>query len=158
MAKFVPSQHVETLEYDFTQYGGSEGVIPEPTTGKVNGFFKATKDMVKEVNALRGVIEDVEVENMSDEDMIARMAKIDEAEEASSEFQKRTIENLAILCGAERQYNADHEERGLPEYNVVGGSPSFQDFEKLPFRVLQAFSQWLMNEIRPKRTTPGTKR
>lgn len=152
MAKFVPSQHVERLEYDFTEYGGGEGVITEPSTGKVNGFFKDMKSMMKEVSALSQVAKDLEVEDMSDEQMIEKMSKVDEAEAQGSEFQRRSIENIAVLCGAERVEQEDGS------FVVVGGSPNMEDLEKLPYRVLQAFSTWLMGEIRPKRTTPASKR
>lgn len=149
MAKFIPSQHVESLEYDFTEYGGSEGKIPEPSTGRVNGFFADTKAMMKEVQALSHLTKDLEVEDMTDEQMMERMSKVEEAEAGASEFQKRTIGNLAVLCGGEYDEATD---------SVIGGSPSVEDFEKLPYRVLQAFSQWLMSEIRPKKAAPAGKR
>lgn len=147
MAKFVPSDHVERLEYDFTEYGGPEGVIMEPTTGRVNGFFSDMKAMMNQVKDLQAVAKDFDIEEMSDEQMIEKMSQVDEAEAKASVFQKQTIENLAVLCGAERQEDG----------SVVGGAPSVDDLNLLPYRVLQAFSQWLMGEIRPKATTPGSR-
>lgn len=147
MAKFVPSQHVDRLEYDFTDYGGTEGVIPEPSTGKVNTFFTSMKAMMKEVGELQKLAQGLDIEeemDLTDEETIAKMTQVEEATEGASKFQLLTIENLAILCGAERD-----EETGV----VTGGSPSVEEFQKLPYRVLQAFSQWLMGEIRPKATT-----
>lgn len=160
MAKFVPSQYVEKLEYDFTDYGGSEGVIPEPSTGRVNQFFKHMKNMAKDVNQLRGAADEIgddEIENMSDEAMIERLKKVEEVEVAGSEFQQRTIQNLAFLCGGEFIETLD-DDNNVIEIRVDGGSPSTVEFDKLPFRVLQAFSTWLMGEIRPKATTRATKR
>lgn len=147
MAKFVPSDHVERLEYDFTEYGGGEGVIKEPSTGKVNGFFADMKAMMKQVKELQAVAKDLDIEDMSDEQMIEKMSQVEEAEAKGSEFQQQTIENIAVLCGAERQEDG----------SIVGGAPSVEDLQKLPYRVLQAFSQWLMGEIRPKATTPGSR-
>ena len=148
MAKFVPSEHVERLEYDFTEYGGSTGVIPEPSTGRVNGFFRDMKSMMREVSALQSLVKDLDVEEMSEEDMVAKMSQVEEAEAVGSEFQQRSMENLAILCGATRNDDG----------TIEGGTPGVAEFELLPYRVLQAFSTWLMGEIRPKKETPGTKR
>jgi hypothetical protein len=156
MAKFVPSDHVEALEFDFTEYGGREGRITEPTTGSVNKFFKNMKNMVKEVNALQrevGIDADTdEIKEMTDEEVAAQVAAMDESEAKIGKFQVRTIENIAELCGAVREVDEDGNER------VVGGSPSVDDLTLLPYRVLQAFSTWLMGEIKPKKTTPGSKR
>lgn len=153
MGKFKPSEHVDRLEYDFTDYGGKEGVIPEPSTGRVNTFFASMKAMMKDVQALQATAKDLEadidIEDMTDEAMIEKMSKVDEAETGAVEFQQRSIENLAILCGGNR-----NEETGV----VEGGSPDMDEFAKLPYRVLQAFSSWLMGEIRPKKTTPAGKR
>lgn len=152
MAKFDAGTAVERLEYDFTAYGGGAGNIHEPTTKDVNRFFKQMKGLMKDVNRLRSsaeAMEDVELENMDDDALAEKMASIDKAEEGASEFQGKTIEYLAELCGAKRD-----EETG----EVTGGEPSIDDLRLLPYRVLQAFSAWLMEEIKPKRTTPGTKR
>lgn len=157
MAKFIPAEFVEALEYDFTQYGGSAGTIEEPSTGTVNKFFKNMKNMVKEVKSLQKTVQSLgQIEEMDDDALVEQMSKIDEAEAGASDFQQKTTEYLAELCGAERQHNPDWEERGLPKYTIVGGSPSVEDLGKLPYRVLQAFSQWLIKEIQPKKTTPGT--
>lgn len=151
MGKFIPSEHVERLEYDFTEYGGSTGTITEPSTGAVNGFFKSMKSMMKEVNALKKVVEDLDIEEMDSDALAERMAKVDEAEAGASIFQQRTIELIAELCGAKRVENEDGS------YTVTGGSPSVDDLSKLPYRVLQAFNGWLVREISPKKATPGMK-
>lgn len=151
MAKFVPADHVEALEFDFTEYGGREGRITEPTTGTVNKFFKNMKNMMKEVNALQREIGADPDKELTDEEVAAQIAQMDESDAKIGQFQVRTIENIAELCGAKREVDEDGNER------VVGGSPSVDDLSKLPYRVLQAFSAWLMGEIKPKRTTPGSK-
>lgn len=152
MAKFIPAEFVEKLEYDFTEYGGKTGEIREPSTGQVNTFFRRMKAMFKEVKALRQLAEDddLKIEEMSDEQMTDIMDKVDEATDAASELQLRTIENLAELCGA--KWEGEDDERKL-----VGGSPTYDELLELPYRVLQAFSRWLVGELQAKRETPGTK-
>lgn len=158
MAKFNAATAVDTLDWDFTAFDGGEGVISEPSTGDVNRFFKNMKKMMKDVKALQKNVRSLEefsdVEEMSDEDVTAQMGKIDEAELGAEEFQRRTMECLAELCGAKWVTNAEN----LDESDIlVGGSPSLEQLQTLPYRHLQAFSEWLMGEIRPKKTTPGTK-
>jgi acyl-CoA reductase-like NAD-dependent aldehyde dehydrogenase len=157
MAKFIPSEHVERLEYDFTEYGGEAGTIAEPTTGQVNQFFNNMKSMFKEVRNLAKMAEsagNANIEDMTEEQVAEQMGAVDEASEAATEFQARTIEALAELCGAKWEDGEDDDEKKV----LVGGSPSLQQLELLPYRVMQAFSTWLLGEIRPKKTTPGTNR
>ena len=152
MAKFKPSDHVDRLEYDFTEYGGREGTIPEPNTKRVNQYFaevRAIASDVKEIKAIAGV--DPTAEGLTDEEIEEIMAKVDEASAKAQDFQVRTMQALAALCGAEWEDEDGHKV-------LVGGSPSFEDLDSLPFRVFQAFNQWLMGEIRPKKTTPAIKR
>lgn len=151
MAKFDAGAAVEPMEFDFTAYGGSKGVIPEPGTGAVNQFTKRTKAMLKEVKNMQGLAAEAEkMEDLTDEEMAEQMGKIDEVEEGANRLQEATITNLALLCGAKE--SKDDEGNTV----IVGGSPGVEELRLLPFRVLQAFSTWLMGEIRPKRTAPAT--
>lgn len=143
MARFNAATAVETLDYDFTAFGGGEGVIPEPSTGAVNRFFKDMKKLIKEVKKLQKAMEDVNLEN---EDEVAELPDLDE-DDSTSEFQEQTLVLIAELCGAKRDDDG--------ELIKESGTPSFNDLEKLPYRVLQEFSKWLMESIRPKKTTPG---
>lgn len=162
MAKFVPSEHVERIEYDFTEYGGGAGVIPEPTTKKVNDFFHNMKVMVREVQVAQkalkdkaGQLEDIDdIEELDDERLAGAMDAMDEVEGATGEYQRRTMENIAVLCGGE--WVEPEEEGGV--WTVSGGSPDLPALQTLPFRALQAFSTWLVKEIQPKKTAPGTRR
>jgi hypothetical protein len=116
--------------------------------------------MVKEAKALSDLANEVELEEMTDDDMLEAVGKMDEAEEGASAMQTAMIMNLAELCGGTREkqevQTGESTEPVAVQEVVVGGNPSFEDLSALPYRVLQAFSQWLMMEIRPKRTTPGT--
>jgi hypothetical protein len=158
MAKFKAAEAVESLEFDFTGVGnGASGVIKEPSTALVNGFFKNMKDMMKDIQSLQAAAKGVDFEEsdveMTDEELADRMAKMDEAEAGADHLQKKSMENLAILCGAEWTDNPDENDGGHYE----GGSPTLEDLQSLPFRHLNAFTQWLIGEIRPKKDRPAGK-
>lgn len=153
MAKFNAGEQVERLEYDFEDFGGPKGFVTEPSTGTVNRFFKNMKSLLKEVRRIQKEVEGDdhnEEEEMSDEDALTAMKAMDENEEAIDIMQAKTVEYLAELCGATRDPDTG-------DLDMSSGSPSGDALSKLPYRVLQAFSQWLMEQIKPKRTTPGTR-
>lgn len=149
MAKFDARTAVEALEYDFEAYGGRKGMINEPSTGRVNDFFADMKSLMKEVSAMQATAKDLQIEEIDEEHLAEKMDQISEAEGQAADFQSKSVEYLAILCGAARD-----EETG----KVEGGAPSVDDLNCLPFRVLQAFTQWLMGEIRPKKERPAGRR
>lgn len=137
MAKFDAGAAVEALDYDFTAFGGKEGTIPEPSSGAVKGYFRSMKDLAKEMRKFKGIAEQIgDVEGLTDEEITARMSMIEEAEEGVDELQEKQKHMLASLCGGEITYD---------------------DLDRLPFRVFQAFNTWLLGEITPKKTTPGSK-
>jgi hypothetical protein len=157
MAKFDAGKAVEKLEYDFTAYDGGKGPIKEPTTGRVNSFFANSKALIHEVRQIKGMaeqLEGVDIESLSDEDSAKVLGQIDEASAGAEIFQRRTVENLALLCGAEWVEGAEPDD----EPELVGGAPSFDDLGLLPYRVLQAFSEWLIQQIQPKKKTPASRR
>lgn len=163
MAKFDAGQAVERLEYDFTAYDGGKGPIQEPTTGRVNSFFANSKALIKEIKTMKGMAESLEgvnLEDLSDEDSAKVFSQIDEASDGAQLLQRRTVENLALLCGAEWVENPpeSESEEHNPEPELIGGNPSFDELNALPYRVLQAFSEWLIKEIQPKKKTPAGKR
>lgn len=149
MAKFDASL-VEMLEFDFTQWGGGSGVIDEPSTGDVNRFFKQMRSMMKDVKALQTGADDINVEDLSDEQVSSMMEEMEDKEAGASEAQQKSMEFIAELCGAER----DDEGNIVPN----SGAPSMEDLSVLPFRVLQIFTRWLMDELKPKRVAPAGKR
>lgn len=139
MAKFDAGTAVDPLDYDFSAYKGPVGTIPEPSTKQVNDFFKAMKNMVKDVRKLSRDAgpKDVDPDNLTDEDLETISDQIDAAGEVAEKYQAQTREILAELCSNE---------------------PSADDLALLPQRVLGAFSSWLVGELRPKKETPGTSR
>lgn len=153
MAKFDSATAVELLEFDFSKHGGSKGEVQEPTTGQVNRFFGEMRQVIHEVRGMQGKTADLgtSMEDLTEEEIAERMAAIEEATEGAEHYQQRTVELLAQLCGAE--WTDDGEDARV----LVGGSPSYEDLSKLPYRVLQAFSRWMVESIRPKETTQGTR-
>lgn len=49
MAKFNAATAVESLEYDFTHYGGKAGTIPEPSVEQVNTFLSTINSAYKRI-------------------------------------------------------------------------------------------------------------
>lgn len=159
MGKFDAATAVEDLEYDFTKYGAGSGTIVEPSSGQVNGFFRGLRDIISEIRGLQTLAGDLD-EDTSPEELAEKMGQVEEASEGASRLQQRTMELIAEMCGATWQEVPDPDPGDLAEGDkpptikaLVGGEPSFDQLEKLPFRVLQAFNQWLMGEIAPKKTT-----
>ena len=158
MSKFKAGDAVERLEYDFTDFGGNAGTIPEPSRGQVKAYFNGIKNLMKEVKDLRGMAENIDPDKMSDEEVADLMSKVDEAEERSDDYHERSVGLLAELCGADKVDLRSEESEEPITFKYVGGSPTFDELQALPFRVLQAFTQWFIQEIQPKKTTPGTTR
>ncbi len=158
MSKFVAGTAVERLEYDFSDFDGGTGYIPEPTRAQVKSYFRGAKALMKEVSSLRDVANVENADDLSDEQVAELMDKVDEAEEKSDEYHLRMIGLVAELCGAEKVEVTAEESPEPVRTEYKGGSPTYDELERLPFRVFQAFSQWLILEIQPKKTTPDMKR
>lgn len=137
MAKFDAGLSVESLDYDFTAFGGKEGTIQEPSTAKVNTFFNRMKELMREVSAMQSKFQDLEDDDLDGEALADKIGQVEEATAGAEEYQSKSIQYLAELCG---------------------NSPSVEELEMLPYRVLTAFTQWLVGEIRPKKDTPVGKR
>lgn len=170
MGTFNSGEKVDRLQYDFTDHGGGTGIIPEPKTKTVNRYFDSVRSMVKEVRGLKQQAElaNKSADELSEEEMASLLESVDELTAKTSEFQERTMEALAILCGADRydedehpdeyfQYGGEKTEDGSG-FVIHGGSPTYEELLDLPMRVQQAFNQWMIGEIRPKATTPGSPR
>lgn len=154
MTKFVAGEVLEPMEWDFTDFvPGATGVVPEPTTGRLNGYRSMIKRLAHDVRELRGQsgFEDLDPESMDEDEALETLDSMDEQMAISEGFQQRTIEAVAYLCGADWTEPDDGSE---PE--LVGGSPDLDTLQKLPYRVLQAFSRWVMGELTPKSETGET--
>lgn len=151
MAKFDAGKAVEVMEWDFTQYGGGKGTIPEPSTGAIDGFFNRSKVIMKEIRATQKGIDTTGNSGDELDDLAGDIGDLEETGGTRELFGEQMSEAVAVLCGA----TVNPED---PDGPLIGGSPSVEDIKTLPFRVLQAFIQWIMEEIRPKTTTTGTRR
>lgn len=133
MAKFNAGTAVEAMEYDFTDYGGSSGQIPEPTSKHVDVFFDRIKSLAQEVKRLQtGKQDSSPISEVEAGDMLAAMDDLNLAE-----YEEALADAIADLCQ---------------------GTPSGDEISKLPFRVRAAFMQWLIGELRPEAPRPATMR
>lgn len=153
MATFNAGQMVERLEFDFTDFDGPAGVVDEPSSGTVNVFFRTMKNLLKEVKSATKTGDDVNLEELDDDALAEAVGKVNEDEVDAARYQERTLEAVAVLCGAE-WVKPDMDSEPV----LTGGSPDFQTLSALPYRVLQAFIQWLIEEIKPKKAAPAGKR
>lgn len=162
MSRFVASEAVEPLDWDFTDVITTKGVLtsgrtPEPSTKRINGYRRMIKGLAQDVRKFRGendLPEDgSDVDDMDDDEALETLESLDEAMAEAEGFQKRTIEALAYLCGADWEDTSEFEPESpdTPIRKLTGGSPDEETLELLPYRVLQAFSQWIMGELAPKR-------
>ena len=151
MGKFNAATAVERMEYDFTEYGGKAGMIPEPSTGAISAFFAEVKAVMKDTKAARELLARKDDTDLTEEETTRLLDQVDDVTDLTERMQVRLREAVALLCGATVEGEGD-------EARVVGGSPSVEELSALPFRVQQAFNTWIMGEIQPKKATPGTKR
>lgn len=143
MAKFNAGEIVEPLEYDFTRYGGSAGVIPEPTSKKVDEFNDTMRRYAAEAK-----------KKISDATGGKSLSAIIQMDENSADAE----EILDALEGLDSNMLSGQQET-LAEAlgKLCSGSPDKDQLLRLPFRVFAAFNKWMVAEIRPEKGTPATK-
>jgi hypothetical protein len=132
MSKFDAALAVEPMVYDFTKYGGTEGTIPEPSTGQMNDFMVGMRRLITEYRSMATASTDKSPEDMDPDELAAFMDSMDETMEIATEFNDKTVLLTADFCS---------------------NQPGQDDLSKLPLRVMRAFSKWLMAEINPKDAT-----
>jgi hypothetical protein len=124
---FNASEAVEPLDYDFTGYvDGPEarGVVPEPSQQAMSGYRKAVLGVIREYKD----VQDLDVDNITDDQMDNLTARAEELE-------KRMDELTARLC------------KNTPSIEVLG---------KLPWRHKVLFSKWLQEQFNPGKLTLAT--
>lgn len=128
MAKFDAGKAVEPMEYDFTAFGGTAGIIPEPSNKQVEDFFNAIGKMAKDL----GLGEDTK-----DPQVRARLAEFMAGltDEDIAKYKEDVAKAVDRLCS---------------------GTPSGEEYINLPYRVQGAFSAWLASELRPEAARPAT--
>lgn len=129
MAKFDAATAVEAMEYDFTKYDGSEGEIPEPTTGQMNDFMIGMRRVLAEARSLQPAQSEKKPEDMTAEELGEMMDAMEDNMTQARQFNDKIVALTAEFCS---------------------GQPSQEDLAKLPMRVMRVFSKWLMLQINPK--------
>lgn len=143
MGKFVAETSVEALEYDFAKYLPDDpdavGVIPEPTTGQLEAYFNSMRAMASKIRDLQQKVKGLEAQSKSgeevDNDEMERvLAEMDEL--SFAEYQGDMVAAVSDLCS---------------------NKPTVDQIGALPFRVKQAFIQWITGEFRPEAQAPTTR-
>lgn len=139
MGTFVAATAVEPLGYDFTAFGGPQGTIPEPSSGQVDAYMAAIRDMAKEVAALKAKVESAEAE-------------------AKASGEEMTSEQIDEILGSMDDITIEKYQGQMADaiHNLTSGTPSADEIKALPHRVKQAFMQWITSEFRAEAGAPGT--
>lgn len=132
MAKFNAGTAVESMEYDFTDYGGGSGVIPEPTDDILDAFYAQVAEVMGQVQETIGGLQ-----NLDTTDPEAVQAALTQVE-GSSIMSQVSSALTDVIAG------------------LTQGRPSAEEIGRLPFRVKQAFMGWLVTQFSPEAATPGT--
>lgn len=145
MAKFDAATAVEPIEYDFSEFGGASGVTPEPTTDALDRFMDELRVLFEKIRRMRDKIhtertkapEGVDPEGEEDLAMeAAKLVEMDELRGASKEI----LKTMQLVIA-----------------DLTQGKPSEEDLAKLPQRVFMAYLAWLVDQLKPKAITPGTR-
>lgn len=132
MPKFNAESIGGEIEYDFTKWGGPEGVVPEPPRHLVNALMKNITKAFKDADLGP---ETGEGEVLSPEQVADTMNKIED-EEMFQNLTDKLVEHLAEVCG---------------------GSPSKKDLEALPYRPFMGFFGYLIGNLtNPEASAPDT--
>lgn len=133
MAKFKATS-IEALDYDFNPFADVTGTIPEPSTELVDAYNLEIEKIRQSVR-LRLAERDAEIDKAAAKGEDPPPLDLDEVQKASDGYRERLVLALEALCGGELK----------------------SDFlRSLPFRLTQAFSDWLSGELSPKGATTDT--
>lgn len=134
MSKFDAATAVEAMEFDFTAFGGGSGVITEPSQGALETFFKDMSNLQKQFAPVFAQAQTLSKSDMTDDEKSAAI-------EGLNLDGQLTAMNVAIGDAIER---------------LTDGSVKSVDIANLPFRIQQAFVDWISSELRPEKKAPGT--
>jgi hypothetical protein len=155
--KFQASSIGGKVEYDFSEWGGPEGIVEEPTRVAVKRFMKGAQKVFKDLG-LRDD-QDGDEDSISPNDLVQTMNDIDD-EEIFDKLNEGLLGEIAQLCGAKRhEKEIPAEDGGMPTYEVTyeGGSPSHAVLSALPYRPFMGFFGYLMENImNPELSRPAT--
>lgn len=120
----------DPMDWDFTSWGGGKGTIPEPSEKAITTYYK---DLRKAVSEFQGVQEAGSKDNLSQKE-------IDELMKAMEDI------DIAKINGEVKKAVA----------KLCQNQPSITELNRLPYRVLNAFVQWLQGELSPEAKSAGT--
>ena len=121
MAGFAADGIVEPLDYNLNPYTDVQGTITEPTSLQVQAFQTA---VAQEMERGRRELGLPGGEEMTNDQFLAILGKIDP--ERTKAQVKRQAEIHSALCS---------------------GKPTAAQLQKLPHRIMSAFSKWLSEEL-----------
>jgi len=115
---FDAGKFVDVLDYDFTAFGGTKGVVPEPSDKVLLQFQDSMRKGLVEF----GVAQDVDVTDNAA--VMAIIAKL--PPEQLERFMEMQVDALAAFCQ---------------------GAPTLEELSTMPVRVRNAFAGWLMGKF-----------
>jgi hypothetical protein len=131
-SSFVAQEEVPELTYDLKPWGSS-GTIPEPSRTKIKAFRSAFGDFIEAVAKSVGGVAPEEARTMPMSEQIKILSEFFSMD--TSEMDDKMLHAMADLC-------SDH--------------PSYDELEKSPYRVQQAFLGFLQGTfLSPKGMTSG---
>jgi hypothetical protein len=131
LPKFSADSIGGQIEYDFTTWGGSAGVIPEPSRKAVKHFMDSIQRGFKEI----GLRNADDPDATTPDEVVDTMNKIED-----DEVFEKTAEMLTKAVA-----------------EVCGGSPSFDELASLHYRPFMGFFGYLIGELmNPEVSRPGT--
>jgi len=127
---FDAGNAVEPLDFDFSAFvEDCKGTIPEPSQGALERFFDATRE-------------------------IGTQAGVAALEQASSASEVAG----ALATASEDVLDALTDKLVVAVADLCSGTPSLEQIQQLPFRVRQAFIDWLLGEITdPTKLNPASR-
>lgn len=134
---FVAKDTVEPLDFDFRPHLDVTGTVPEPSSAQVDAYWHAMGTLAKaEQDRLRA-------------DAKAEAERLAEDGDGDDGLDRATIADTLANMDPER-LKAQRAEIIKALGALCSGQPSTEQLDKLPHRVLQAFSGWLLGELSPE--------
>jgi hypothetical protein len=115
---------VKPMDWDFSDFDGPKGTVPEPTDKQIATFYKELRDLSEKVARHRAGL----TAESTPEDIAEAMAKLTPGD---------VFEEM--LAGTRKVYA-----------KACTNQPSEAVLKKLPARIQIAFFQWFQRELRPE--------
>lgn len=134
MPSFNAGSVVDPLDYDFTAFNGSKGVIAEPTDAQVGDFMQGLRDLLKEAREITGA--------------------------AGIDMSQATIEDLGVALDQldSEMYQDFNRKQGRLHAGLCGAQPTYEDIMAVPVRIRNLFFAWLQqNVMNPEVKSSGGK-